>query len=115
MSDLNGFLLELLEEAAMPLPGVTRKKMFGCEALFADGTIFAMVWKEGRLAVKLPDGLEEALALPGADPWAPGGKKMGAWALLPETFHDDAAAIAHWVRRAHASALVAPPKPTKRR
>lgn len=42
-------LLELLEEGSSKLPGVTRRKMFGCEALFANANIYALVWKEGRI------------------------------------------------------------------
>lgn len=115
MSDLKTFLLGLLEEAALPLPGVTRKKMFGCEALFAEGTIFALIWKEGRIGLKLPDPAlaTEAMALPGSEPWRAGGKVMGGWVLVPEAFHDDPAALARWVQRAHGLALAAPKKAKK--
>jgi TfoX/Sxy family transcriptional regulator of competence genes len=115
VSDLKTYLLGLLEDAAMPLPGVTRKKMFGCEALFAEGTIFALIWKEDRIGLKFPDPAAEAeaRALPGSDPWQAGDKVMGRWVLVPEAFHDDPVTLARWVQRAHALALVAPKKPKK--
>jgi TfoX/Sxy family transcriptional regulator of competence genes len=116
VSDFKTHLLGLLEDAALPLPGVRRKKMFGCEALFAEDRIFALIWKEDRIGLKFPDPAvaAEALALPGAAPWRAGDKVMGGWALVPEAFHDDPAALAAWVQRAHALALSAPPKPKKK-
>jgi len=116
VSDLKAYLLELLEGAAAPLPGVQRKRMFGCEALFAEGTIFALIWKEDRIGLKFPDPAvaAEAMALPGSAPWRAGDKVMGNWVLVPEAFHDDPAQLATWVRRAHAMALAAPPKARKK-
>jgi len=48
-------LENLLDSAASSLPKVTSKKMFGCHALWADGNVFALVWKHGRIGFKLPD------------------------------------------------------------
>jgi hypothetical protein len=53
------------------------------------------------------------MALPGSAPWQAGDKVMGKWVLVPESFHDDPAALAAWVRRAHAMALATPPKAKK--
>ena len=79
MSDLSKFLFELLEEAAAPLPGVRHRRMFGCDALFAEDNIFAIVWKAGRIALKLPDktAYDELMARPGSDTWKAGEKVMG--------------------------------------
>ena len=63
------------------------------------------MWKEGRIALKLPRSAGELLLSPGARPWSIGAKKMGAWVLVPESFHDDADALASWARRAHAEVL----------
>jgi TfoX/Sxy family transcriptional regulator of competence genes len=115
MSDLNTYLLGLVEDAAAPLPEVKRKRMFGCDTLFARDTIFALIWKEDRIGLKFPDpaAYAEAMALPGSAPWQAGDKVMGKWVLVPESFHDDPAALAAWVRRAHAMALATPPKAKK--
>ncbi len=95
----------LLSDAAAGLSGVTSRPMFGCPCLWADGKIFALVWKEGRIALKLPSSAGELLRERGARPWTIGAKKMGAWALVPESFHDDADALALWASRAHAEVL----------
>lgn len=41
-----------LRKAASQLPSVEERKMFGWEALFTNGAIFALVWKTGRMAVE---------------------------------------------------------------
>lgn len=95
-----------LEELTAPLPWVTTRRMFGCDAFLARGTMFALVLKEGRIGLKLPDDdLVGLRALPGADAWKPGDMVMRQWVLVPETFHDDSDGLAPWVARAHAAAL----------
>ena len=100
-------LLEMLEAAALPLPGVTRRRMFGCDALFVDRQIFALVWKEGRIGLKFADPTERGRldGLPGTSPWAPGGKQMREWRLVPERMQDDPVSFAAWVESAHAEAV----------
>lgn len=108
---MSTFLRSLLDAACEGLEAVGWRRMFGCDAAFAGGAIFALVWKTGRVGVKLPDGkaFAAAMALAGAEPWAPGGKPMSHWVLLPESLHDDEEELAVWVRRAHALALAAGP------
>jgi hypothetical protein len=108
-------LKEMILDAAVGLEGVVPKKMFGCDALFraAGGgggkdQIFALVWKEDRLGVRLPDeaAFHDAMKLDGAAPWAPMGVKgMAHWVLLPEEMHDVPEDVAAWVARAHALAV----------
>jgi TfoX/Sxy family transcriptional regulator of competence genes len=100
-------LLHLLERHAGPLAGVTRRKMFGCEAFFRDAAIFALIWKEGRIGLKLPVGasFDEAMALPGALPWRAGTMAMSHWVLVPESFHSAPKSLSRWVVRAHDEAL----------
>jgi TfoX/Sxy family transcriptional regulator of competence genes len=98
----------LLDGAAEGLSAVTTRRMFGCHALFANGTIFGLVWKTGRLGLKIPNDamFQELIALPGADPWTAGTKTMSHWVLVPVGFHDDRALLEQWVRRAHGLAAV---------
>lgn len=101
------FLRERLEAAIGARKDVTRKKMFGCEAYFRDGKMFALVWKEGRLAVKLPDDESYAalVKIKGAEPWSPGGKRtMGSWLLVPAAWNEDEDKLRPWVDRAHVQA-----------
>ncbi|HZW87934.1 MAG TPA: TfoX/Sxy family protein [Myxococcaceae bacterium] len=102
-------LLELrsrLDDLTTGLPQVTVRRMFGCDAFLAGGAIFAMVWREGRIGLRLPDELlPELRALPGADPWRHRDMVVRQWVLVPESFHDDTDGLASWVHKAHAAAL----------
>jgi TfoX/Sxy family transcriptional regulator of competence genes len=103
-------LLGVLESAATGLAGVSKKRMFGCDGLFASGNIFGLVWKQGRIGVRLPNEIAyaEAMKMPGSSPWVAGTMTMSHWVLLPDTFHTDGARLGAWVRRAHALAQSAP-------
>ena len=111
-------LLELrsrLDDLTTDLPQVTVRRMFGCDAFLAGGAVFAMVWREGRIGLRLPDDLlPELRALPGADPWRHRDMVVRQWVLVPESFHDDTDGLAPWVRRAHAAALDRGPASQKR-
>lgn len=120
-------LLVALETAAHGLGGVSKKRMFGCDGLFASGNIFGLVWKHGRIGVRLPNEIAyaEAMKMTGSSPWVAGTMTMSHWVLLPEAFHGDGLRLGAWVRRAHALAHSAPkkgsasksdaPKPTTKR
>ena len=74
-----------------------------------------MVWREGRIGLRLPDDLlPELRALPGADPWRHRDMVVRQWVLVPESFHDDTDGLAPWVRKAHAAALGRGPASRKR-
>lgn len=109
-------LRELIEEGSTGLPGVAPRRMFGCDAFFAYGNIYALIWKEGRIALRMPvsEAFEELRALPGADSWSVGsGKTMAGWVLVPEDFHDEPELLGKWVRRAYDFAARIPPKQPK--
>lgn len=116
---MRSLLLELrsaLETLTANLPGVTMRRMFGCDAFLARGAIFAMVWREGRIGLRLPDALlPELRALPGADPWRHRDMVVRQWVLVPESFHDDPDGLARWVRKAHTAALERGPASAKTR
>ena len=101
-----------LDIATLGLPKVTGKKMFGCEALWADGSVFALVWKEGRIGLKLTDVAEfdALIKLPGAGPWKAGPMAMSHWVLVPEAMHTKSAELKKWAAKAHKSAPAAPKK-----
>ena len=98
-------LKSALKEALDGLSGVRWKRMFGCDAAFRDGNIFALVWKEGRLGLKFPQEqeFEERIGVSGSDRWAPGGRQTKHWVLLPESVAEDAAELRAWAGVAHAS------------
>lgn len=96
-------LNELVEQSARGLPDVRKQRMFGCDAYFVGDSIFALIWRDGRIGVRLPDDEAYArlMATEGAEPWCVvEGKRMGCWVLVPEEFHDDDEALMPWVRAA---------------
>jgi TfoX/Sxy family transcriptional regulator of competence genes len=115
---MHTLLLELrsrLDDLTADLPQVTVRRMFGCDAFLAAGAIFAMVWREGRIGLRLPDELLPDLrALPGADSWRHRDMVVRQWVLVPESFHDDSDGLASWVRKAHAAALARGPASQRR-
>ncbi len=100
------FLLELVDTATRDLPDVTRKRMFGCDAYLAGERVFALVWKTGRVSVKLSDPAAHAelMAHAGAEPCRMGDRLMSNWVLTPEAMHDDVEALTPWLRLAPARA-----------
>jgi TfoX/Sxy family transcriptional regulator of competence genes len=96
-------LEEILNSSTAGLSKVTSKKMFGCHAAWADGNVFALVWKHGRLGVKLPveSDYERLMKVSGAEPWKAGPMKMAHWVLVPESFHAKPGEIKKWVTKAH--------------
>ncbi|MBL8058274.1 MAG: TfoX/Sxy family protein [Anaerolineales bacterium] len=112
-------LWEQLRQACAGLPAVSERRMFGCHTVFAASKVFALVWPEGRLGVKLPEPALHAalLAQAGAAPWRVKGRTMSTWVLLPEAFHADPARLGEWVAHAHRLALAADqaPRPARRR
>ncbi len=100
-------LLVRLEAAAKGLPLVTKKRMFGCEALFANGQIFGLIWKHGRIGVRLPDAAlyTKLMDREGASPWKAGAMTMAHWVLVPVAYHDAPGALAEWVKAGHGLAV----------
>lgn len=96
-------LCELVEESSRGLAGVAKRRMFGCDAYFVDDAIFALIWKDGRIGVKLTEAGDYSalMAIEGAEPWSVmAGKQMSSWVLVPEEMHDDSEALTPWVRKA---------------
>jgi TfoX/Sxy family transcriptional regulator of competence genes len=114
-SELLDNLQETLTEATRSLPKVTDKKMFGCHALWANHNVFALVWKHGRIGLKLPDEAtyESLMSMKGAEPWKAGPMKMSHWVLVPESFHGKSAELRKWAALAHKQCSVLEKKPAK--
>jgi hypothetical protein len=95
------------------LENVHPKRLFGCDAWFAGGNIFALVWKEGRLGLRLsdPELYAEAMGLPGAEAWVMDEGPVKHWVLLPQAWHEQTPTLRFWGRKAHALAQARPEKP----
>lgn len=98
-------LSELVAETVSRLTGISKRRMFGCDAYFRAGQIFALIWRTGRIGVRLPDNTiyGALLAMEGAEPWQvkPSAKPMQHWVLVPEAFHDDTLELASWLGQAY--------------
>lgn len=111
------YLREQVQEAVAPLPGVGRKKMLVSIGWTVKDRVFALVSRQGRIVVRLPDddAQKELLAIEGAGPWRWGSRTPPrGWLLLPEDRHDDSAFVTKWIERAFRLGHDAPAKPTPR-
>jgi hypothetical protein len=114
VSEQRSRLEALLEAASLRLPNVVIKRLFGCQALYRTSAVFALVWKTGRIGVKLPllARYQELMSLPGAEVWK-AHAVMSHWVLVPESFHSDLGSLIKWLKIAHGlagKAGAAPPK-----
>lgn len=102
-------LRALLDRCSETLPGVTQRKMFGCAAFFAEGTIYGLIWKTGRIGLKLPqsDSYDALMAIDDAESWTIGKKTMSGWVLVPRSFHQHTERLGRWVNMAHQMACEA--------
>mgnify|MGYP001033580168 FL=1 len=96
-----------LVAALSPLDGITWKRMFGCDAVFYNDVIFALVWKAGRLGLKYtePEDFAERMAHSGSDRWSPGGRTTKHWILIPSSVAESTSQLSGWARIAHATVL----------
>ena len=92
-----------LDAAATGLTRVTSRKMFGCYALWANDNVFALVWKHGRIGVKLPGqaAYGALMGVKGSEPWKAGPMTMAHWVLVPESFHGGTPDLKRWLTKAH--------------
>jgi len=96
-------LEDLLNNAATGLEKLGSRKMFGCYALWANENVFGLVWKHGRIGVKLPDekSYRTLLDETGATPWKAGPMTMAHWVLVPEGYHSKPSELKKWIKLAH--------------
>lgn len=94
------------------LKDVEPKRLFGCDGYFVNGNIFGLVWKEGRLGLRLTDEEKqrEVLELTGASAWKAGPMIMRHWVLVPPDWHKKPALLKQWARQAFELALERPEK-----
>lgn len=95
-------LESVVSRIATDWKSVTSKKMFGCPAYWVNGNVFALVWKHGRIGVKLPkpDQFEKLMSVDGAEPWKAGPMTMSHWVLVPEKFHSGKQ-LKDWLKKAY--------------
>lgn len=105
-------LKAVLDGALAGLEGIENKTLFGCDACFVGGNIFALVWTDGRLGLRMSDAEshERLLAEDGAGPWMVDGKAVKHWVLLPVSWAAQPAQLRRWGRQAYELAKARPEK-----
>jgi TfoX/Sxy family transcriptional regulator of competence genes len=108
-------LVARFERSLPDASGVERRQMFGMPCAFANGNMFVGLFEE-RLMVRLDEPARGELSAAGGEQFAPMGRPMREYVVVPAGVVADETALAGWVDRAFrfASSLPAKaPKPKK--
>ncbi|MEU3354566.1 TfoX/Sxy family protein [Streptomyces sp. NPDC037389] len=89
--------------------GVVAKKMFGGITFLLEGNALANVYEEGLMVRVGPDGMDDALAHPGAKPLVFRGKEQKGWVVPAEEILDDDV-LDDWLKWAMEVTAELPPK-----
>lgn len=101
-----------LRARLLSLPDTSYRRMFGSDCFLAGGRMFAFVM-EDALVLRLPaERYQEALTLPGVQPFTMRGVPFGKWARFSAS---DASSLLPWLRAAHDHVLAQPPKRGRKR
>ncbi len=92
-------------------PDIAEKKMFGAMAFMRHGNMVVAPMKGGALLVRVgKDGMEAALARPGAMPMDMGGKTMGGFVVVSGDVLEDDEVLDQWIDLAEGFVRTLPPK-----
>lgn len=93
---------------------VVVKPMFGQRGAWVNGNMFMGTFGE-RLVVRLAEDDRIQLAEIGGERFAPMGRRMREYMLVPESMHNDDLALHGWVGRSFDYVSALPPKTTRSR
>ena len=114
----NSFLSRLVDGIVMDWPEVHAKKMFGTDAWFAQGNIFAIInSSENKVGVRLSEANSYTAArkLKGAGDFAPGGQPMKNWVMFSQADSKKEMFLEPYLHQAHKIAMQLQPKALKTR
>ena len=106
-------LVKLFDEILPNDPRVERRQMFGHPAAFAGGNMFAGLFEESCILKLGEADREEIRGKHGATKFAPMGREMREYSVVPEKLLADRKAVSGWLTRGMTYALALPPKPKK--
>lgn len=87
------------------------KKMFGGLAFMVHGNMLVAMMKDGSMLVRVgKEGMETALALPGAQKMEMGERTMGGFVQVTGDALEDDEALAGWLHRAWTHVKMMPAK-----
>ena len=103
-------------DAALPADdAVQKRKMFGNPSAFVNGNMFAGVF-EDDIVVRLPaERRAELVEQAGAQPFAPGGRVMREYLIVPPVARADRDELARWLDEAFRFVASMPAKEAKPR
>ena len=110
------YLRRLIDNLCLDWSGVMSKRMFGTDAWFVNGNIFAILdTAKESVGVRLshPEGFKAARALKGASDFAPGEQAMKNWVILPQKLSKKETEFESYLRQAYDSAAALPSKVLK--
>jgi TfoX/Sxy family transcriptional regulator of competence genes len=105
----NTEILELFERLVPDRPGVECKMMFGARGAWVNGNMFMGTFEQD-LVVRLPDEGRAELAAIGGEQFAPMGRPMREYMLVPRDMLEDDTALGAWVERAFQLVAAMPAK-----
>jgi TfoX/Sxy family transcriptional regulator of competence genes len=105
-------LVAAFDKALPASPGVTRRPMFGYASAFVNGNMFAGTFQDA-IVLRLAESDRVALLkLKGAAPFAPMGRPMKEYVVVPASIVATPKALGTWIERSHRYALALPAKTT---
>ncbi|MBL1294618.1 MAG: hypothetical protein COB61_012220 [Thiotrichales bacterium] len=104
---LNTDLFDMIAKEMAEYSAIGTGKFFGLDVLKVQGETFAMVWKEGRVGVKILNKELNAklVSTKEANHWVTSGKTMSQWVLAPYEYNEDITALKKWLLLAYNDAL----------
>ena len=105
-------ILAVFERQVPDRPDVECKMMFGARGAWVNGNMFMGTFEQD-LALRLPEDARAELQAAGGQQFAPMGRTMREYVLVPRTMLADDARRAEWVDRAVDFVAAMPPKVKK--
>jgi TfoX/Sxy family transcriptional regulator of competence genes len=107
-------LVALFDAAVAARSGVERRQMFGYPCAFLNGNLLSGLF-EDRMMVRLSAADRTMAAKIGAEPFAPGGRPLREYVVLPADIVADKRRLGAWVMRAITYVEALPAKKPKKR
>jgi TfoX/Sxy family transcriptional regulator of competence genes len=106
-------LIATFDAAIAGKPGVARRQMFGYPAAFLNGNLLAGLFQDQMMVRLSQADRAKAIAEAGGVAFAPGGRPMREYVVLPTAIVADKRKLAVWLKRAIAHVETLPAKAAK--
>lgn len=104
-------LADRIRALLSPGDNIREQKMFGAQAFMSNGNMLVAPMKDGSLLVRVgKDGMEQALAQPGATIMDMGGRSMTGFVVVGGDAVEEDYVLGEWIDRARTFVRTLPPK-----